>query len=218
LLLTATAGARAQEQAEDPASRAREEAAAAKLKQIAEERSGHGDGDVPPADSDVDPAKGAPQPIDPPRGVVFDEETKAAYRQAWQAYYKYRVQGYEDRLQVFAWQSISTKVTFGVVVALVLAGVYFAAVQFHVGMRLFGASFTDTPMSSLTLQMSDVIVKMCVDPAKNKTPACAAEGGCHNDAYDSSLRHPGYPSCNEGPVVLRPRVAPGLLLSEIVKN
>ena len=135
LLLTATAGARAQEQAEGPASMTREEAAAAKLKQIAEELSRHGDGDVPPADSDVDPAKEAPQPSDPPRGVVFDEETEAAYRKAWQAYYKYRVQGYEDRLQVFAWQSISTKVIFGVVVALVLAGVYFAAVQFHVGMR-----------------------------------------------------------------------------------
>lgn len=132
----AAAGALGQDQTVEPDSMPPEQEAAAKLRQIAAgELSGQGGDEAPPADSPMDPAKEASQPSDPPPGVVFDEETKAGYQKAWQAYYEYRVQGYEDRLQVFAWQSISTKVTFGVVVALVLAGVYFAAVQFHVGMR-----------------------------------------------------------------------------------
>lgn len=134
-LLVASAGALAEDPAGESDAMTAEEKAAAKLAQIAQELSEQGDGGVPPGQSRPDLAKEASRPADPPGGVVFDEETRAAYQKAWQAYYRYRVQGYEDRLQVFAWQSISTKVTFGVVVILVLAGVYFAAVQFHVGMR-----------------------------------------------------------------------------------
>jgi len=75
------------------------------------------------------------EPGHPPPGVVFNEKTQAEYQRAWQAYYAYRVDGYTHRQQVFKWQDVSTKVTFVVVIFLVLAGVYFAAVQFHVGMR-----------------------------------------------------------------------------------
>lgn len=134
-LLLAAASALAQDPAGDSGAMTAEEKTAAKLRKIAEELSGQGDGQLPAADSGMDSAKEASQPADPPPGVLFNEETKAAYQKAWQAYYDYRVQGYEDRLQVFGWQSLSTKVTFAVVVALVLAGVYFAAVQFYVGMR-----------------------------------------------------------------------------------
>jgi hypothetical protein len=62
-------------------------------------------------------------------------ETKEAYQAALQAYYDYRQAGYEHRLGVFAWQSLSTKIIFVVVLLLVLAGIYFAAIQFHAGLR-----------------------------------------------------------------------------------
>jgi hypothetical protein len=58
-------------------------------------------------------------------------QTMAAYQATLQAYYAYRKTGYEHRLGVFAWQSLSTKVIFVVVLLLVLAGIYFAAIQFH---------------------------------------------------------------------------------------
>lgn len=62
-------------------------------------------------------------------------ETRKAYQEALQAYYAYRQAGYEHRLGVFAWHSLSTKLIFVVVVLLVLAGVYFAAIQFHTDLR-----------------------------------------------------------------------------------
>lgn len=83
----------------------------------------------------TDAAARESQPAEPPPGIAFDAETEAAYQRAWQAYYDYRTDGYAQRKGVFAWQDVSTKITFFVVIGLVLAGVYFAAVQFHVGMR-----------------------------------------------------------------------------------
>lgn len=77
----------------------------------------------------------ASMPAGPASGIPFTRETEAAYQKAWQAYYTYRADGYIHRQRVFAWQDVSTKITFAVVILLVLAGVYFAAVQFHVGMR-----------------------------------------------------------------------------------
>lgn len=64
--------------------------------------------------------------------------TAEAYQASLQAYYDYRLRGYEHRLQVFEWQLWSTKVIFYVVLLLVLAGIYFAAIQFHVGLRRRG--------------------------------------------------------------------------------
>ncbi len=75
------------------------------------------------------------EPGHPPPSVTFNEETLAKYQRAWQAYYSYRTDGYAHRQAVFEWQDVSTKITFFVVIGLVLVGVYFAAVQFHVGMR-----------------------------------------------------------------------------------
>jgi hypothetical protein len=62
-------------------------------------------------------------------------ETAQAYQESLQAYYAYRQAGYEHRLGVFEWQSLSTKIIFFVVLLLVLAGIYFAAIQFHAGLR-----------------------------------------------------------------------------------
>jgi len=71
---------------------------------------------------------------DPPDSAA-SPETKQAYQVSLQAYYAYRQAGYQHRLGVFAWQSLSTKLIFVVVLLLVLAGIYFAAIQFHAGLR-----------------------------------------------------------------------------------
>lgn len=60
-----------------------------------------------------------------------DEKTRAAYRRAARAYFDYRAEGLRHRGGVFAWQLVSSKIIFVVVVLLVLSGVYFSGVQFH---------------------------------------------------------------------------------------
>jgi hypothetical protein len=70
-----------------------------------------------------------------PEDVKFNATTEAAWQSAWQAYYVYRIEGFGHRKSVFAWQSLSSKIIFVVVLILVFLGMYFAAVQFHVGLR-----------------------------------------------------------------------------------
>jgi hypothetical protein len=72
---------------------------------------------------------------DPPMGSHLSPETDQAYQQALRAYYSYRETGYVQRLDVFAWQALSSKIIFVVVIVLVFAGIYFAAIQFHVGLK-----------------------------------------------------------------------------------
>ncbi len=72
---------------------------------------------------------------DPPAAGFASPETDAAYQSALQAYYAYREAGYTHRLGVFEWQDISSKIIFVVVIILVFAGIYFAAIQFHIGLR-----------------------------------------------------------------------------------
>ncbi len=70
-----------------------------------------------------------------PAPDALSRETAAAYEEALRAYYDYRMAGYEHRLAVFQWQDLSTKIIFTVVLVLVFLGMYFAAIQFHVGLR-----------------------------------------------------------------------------------
>jgi hypothetical protein len=87
-------------------------------------------------------------------------ETNQAYQATLQAYYAYRKAGYEHRLGVFAWQSLSTKVIFVVVLLLVLAGIYFAAIQFHAGLRRRDAAGPAQPEETeLSLSLSEVKVR-----------------------------------------------------------
>ncbi|HWS71068.1 MAG TPA: hypothetical protein VN605_03095, partial [Thermoanaerobaculia bacterium] len=67
--------------------------------------------------------------------VLGDAKTKDTYLAAMQRYYEYRANGYAYRSRVFEWQLLSSRVIFGVVLLLVIAGVYFAAVQFRASMR-----------------------------------------------------------------------------------
>jgi len=87
-------------------------------------------------------------------------ETTQAYQATLQAYYAYRKAGYEHRLGVFDWQSLSTKVIFVVVLLLVLAGIYFAAIQFHAGLRRRDQADPARPEETeLSLSLSEVKVR-----------------------------------------------------------
>ena len=66
---------------------------------------------------------------------LLDEKGSAALRRSLTAYYNYRTEGFDHRRRVFAWQLISSKIIFALVVSLVSVGVYFSWLQFHVGLR-----------------------------------------------------------------------------------
>jgi heme/copper-type cytochrome/quinol oxidase subunit 2 len=70
-----------------------------------------------------------------PDGAALDNPTLGSYQAALQAYYGYRIESYKHRQKVFAWQIISSEVIFYVVLLIVFVGIYFAAIQFHVGLR-----------------------------------------------------------------------------------
>jgi hypothetical protein len=74
-------------------------------------------------------------PEAPNEVVLADAESKKAYLETMQRYFAYRASGYAYRSRVFEWQLLSSKLIFVVVLVLVLSGVYFAAVQFHVALR-----------------------------------------------------------------------------------
>ncbi len=98
---------------------------------------------------------------DPPAAGFASEETDAAYQRALQAYYTYREAGYAHRLGVFEWQDVSSKIIFVVVIVLVFAGIYFAAIQFHVGLsRRKQAGTTEEPEATeFVFSLSEFKVK-----------------------------------------------------------
>lgn len=61
----------------------------------------------------------------------FDEPSRAKVLASFNEYLDYRISGYQHRREVFKWQLFSSKITFYVVILLVLAGVYFSGIQFH---------------------------------------------------------------------------------------
>ena len=61
----------------------------------------------------------------------FDEPSRAKVLASFTEYLDYRISGYQHRRDVFRWQLYSSKITFYVVIFLVLAGVYFSGIQFH---------------------------------------------------------------------------------------
>ena len=72
-------------------------------------------------------------PVGPPE-FLSDPATNEKYLAALREYYTYRIEGLQHRSDVFEWQLFSSKLIFVAVLALVLAGIYFAAVQFHTGL------------------------------------------------------------------------------------
>src|SRR6185369_9841266 len=90
--------------------------------------------------SSAQPTAGAPagdkpaataMPADPGSVVLGDIATRQRYLDAMQRYYEYRANGYAYRSRVFEWQLLSSRVIFVIVLVLVGAGIYFAAVQFR---------------------------------------------------------------------------------------
>jgi hypothetical protein len=65
----------------------------------------------------------------------MDSATYQVYQQSLQKYYEYRIHGFMHRQRIFEWQYVSSKIIFIVVHILVIAGIYFAAVQFHSGLK-----------------------------------------------------------------------------------
>jgi hypothetical protein len=76
-----------------------------------------------------------------PQGFVPDEATMAALQASIRAHYEYRTQGYDHRSRTFEWQYRSSQIIFGVVIGIVLIGLYFSWLQFHAeGMKGTGLS------------------------------------------------------------------------------
>ena len=98
--------------------------------------------DLPPdpqPDPSTSPAKRLNPPPAPADNAGLDDSIKAEYQQALRAYYDYHRSGLEHRKRVFAWQLLSSKIIFVVVIVLVLSGVYFSGVQFHSSLRAMRA-------------------------------------------------------------------------------
>jgi hypothetical protein len=70
-----------------------------------------------------------------PDSQLLDGQSREKYSLALRRYYDYRITGYDHRLRLFEWQLLSSKIIFVVVLLLVSSGIYFAAVQFHSGLR-----------------------------------------------------------------------------------
>jgi hypothetical protein len=73
-------------------------------------------------------------PETPGSVVLTDAVTRQKYLTAMQRYYEYRADGYAYRSRVFEWQLLSSRAIFIVVLLMVAAGMYFAAVQFQTAM------------------------------------------------------------------------------------
>jgi len=86
-----------------------------------------------------------------PGGVTLTPENQAAQQQAIHEYFRHVTESNEHQRRVFRWQLLSAKIIFVVVTLLVISGIYFAAVQFHHGLRSGKPSDQDTEFeASLT--------------------------------------------------------------------
>jgi hypothetical protein len=97
--------------------------------------SGQSDAQQPPQDQSPQVGKlREMKPQAPPSGVD-DPKLGAKYLEAMNGYFDYYTAGYRHRQRVFEWQLVSSKIIFVLVTFLVFSGIYFAALQFHEGMR-----------------------------------------------------------------------------------
>lgn len=105
-------------------------------------------------------------PVLPDGTALTDSLTQARQQEALQAYFNYRVHGFDHRLRVFEWQLLSSRIIFVVVILLVLMGVYFSGVQFQRGLRdaaaraasSTDAATTDEPVTEIEASMQGIKV------------------------------------------------------------
>ena len=103
-------------------------------------------------------------PMPPVDVVLKDPITRQKYLDSMQRYYQYREDGYAYRSRVFDWQLFSSRLIFGTVVLLVLAGLCFAAIQFYVAMATAtrARARADTLATQLEISAKGVIVNSSV--------------------------------------------------------
>lgn len=86
-----------------------------------------------PEAGDQTPEDGSPLPD--LASLPEDEATREAVRAAHREYYRQRAAEYRHRGDTLRWQLLSTKITFVVVVLLVLTGVVFSGIQFRIALQ-----------------------------------------------------------------------------------
>lgn len=99
-------------------------------------------------------------PPPPPIEIPDQHPAEEAYLAALKEYYAYRISGLQHRSQVFQWQFFSSKVIFVTVLALVFLGIYFAAIQFHIGLRRKGKMETTNEEKQTELVVSTKEIKV----------------------------------------------------------
>jgi len=131
-----------------------QEILAEKLKQLSlEQKQATEDQNVPTRDEDSSVVP------DPPCDCKIDSVTYRAYLQSLTRYYEYRIHGFDHRQKIFEWQYLSSRIIFVIVILLVLAGIYFAAVQFHRGLRIKDPKSMPDKATEIVLSYKSVSVK-----------------------------------------------------------
>jgi hypothetical protein len=87
-------------------------------------------------------------------GEIDDAETKKRCWEGFRAGFDYYAYGVDHRKKVFRWQHFTTRVIFFVVHGLVIVGVYFAWVQFRIGMKLSAKQTSETALKETHLELS----------------------------------------------------------------
>jgi heme/copper-type cytochrome/quinol oxidase subunit 2 len=70
-----------------------------------------------------------------PGGIELSPENLALQQESISEYFHHIMASNRHQRDVFHWQLFSAKIIFGTVILLVIAGIYFAAVQFHHGLK-----------------------------------------------------------------------------------
>ena len=103
----------------------------------------------------------------------LDPETLHAMQRSIRAYYDYRFHGFEHRKAVFAWQLLSSRIIFGIVVLLVGVGIYFSWIQFTAGMR----AKPGPPSGAAAAKAADESADHPAPPASSVTTFEASKAG-----------------------------------------
>lgn len=80
--------------------------------------------------------------------VKLSPANAALQQEAIGQYFKHVMESNAHQLNVFRWQLLSAKVIFVTVILLVISGIYFAAVQFHHGLKSGGQSGEQTEVEA----------------------------------------------------------------------
>jgi hypothetical protein len=101
-------------------------------------------------------------PPTPPGVIDVDHATVEAYRASLREYYIYVQKGLQHRQRVFVWQHYSSITIFVVVILLVAAGIYFAAVQFHQSLARGTAEATQFEAGTGGLKVSSPVLGVII--------------------------------------------------------